>query len=167
MDQVHKPHLCACLALDGTNGPRPNLPPADLERAATHCQDEWACNLELRAKRATTTLAVLSEHGSGTPAMLVRPPSTGRDRQPSHERQIPLRRCQVWRLAPYSPGCPIGSRGCRNGSEMFFSAWWAVALTCLPAHQNPQMGHLWVHFGSPNPEAPTTRGWGFRKIFIF
>jgi hypothetical protein len=54
-------------------------------------------------------------------------------------------------LAPYLPGRPIGSRGCRNGRsravKCFFSGMVGCGAhlpTCTP---DPQMGRLWVRFG--------------------
>ena len=54
-------------------------------------------------------------------------------------------------MAPYLPGRPIGSRGCRNGRsravKCFFSGMVGCGAhlpTCTP---DPQMGRLWVRFG--------------------
>ena len=82
-------------------------------------------------------------------------------------------------MAPYLPGRPIGSRGCRNGRsravKCFFSGMVGCGArlpTCTPDPPNgPPLGPLWRRIFWPHGNVPggatTPFGWGFRKNFIF
>lgn len=82
-------------------------------------------------------------------------------------------------MAPYLPGRPIGSRGCRNGRsravKCFFSGMVGCGAhlpTCTPDPPNgPPLGPLWRRIfwphGNVHGGATTPFGWGFRKKFIF
>lgn len=82
-------------------------------------------------------------------------------------------------MAPYLPGRPIGSRGCRNGRsravKCFFSGMVGCGAhlpTCTPDPPNgPPLGPLWRRIfwphGNVHGGATTPFGWGFRKNFIF